>query len=216
MINKKLLQILNKKELAIFKKLNTPAKIQDFLDGVPFNFERDFEEGETYHSPREALKVGKAHCFEGAVFAAAALYFHGRKALLLDLKVSDLKKDADHTVTLFKENNLWGAISKTNHAVLRWRDPIYKTVRELTLSYFHEYFLDNGKKTLISYSAPFDIVKKFGVNWIIAQEDLDEIASTLDQSKHFPIYPASQKKFIREATPTERKAASLEEWRRKG
>ncbi|MEK7117692.1 MAG: hypothetical protein AAB861_02850, partial [Patescibacteria group bacterium] len=184
--------LFSKKEQNVFNKLNTPAKIQDFLDRMPFNFE---EEGETYRSPREVLKAGKAHCFEGAVFAAAALYFHGRKAPLLDLKVSDLKKDADHTVTLFKEgkgkNKRWGAISKTNHAVLRFRDPVYKTVRELTMSYFHEYFLDDGKKTLISFSTPFDIVKKFGEKWITAEEDLDKIALALDKSKHFPIYPAS-------------------------
>lgn len=205
--------LFSKKELNIFRKLNTPAKIQDFLDGLPFNFE---EEGETYRSPREILKAKKAHCFEGAVLAAAALYFHGQEALLLDLKVSDLKKDADHTVVLFKENqgkkSAWGAISKTNHAVLRFRDPVYRTVRELAMSYFHEYFLDNGKKTLISYSAPFNIVKKFGVDWITTKNDLDKIASALDKSKHFPIYPPSQKKFIRKASPIERKAASLEEW----
>ena len=199
--------LFSKKEQNVFNKLNTPAKIQDFLDRMPFNFE---EEGETYRSPREVLKAGKAHCFEGAVFAAAALYFHGRKALLLDLKVSDLKNDADHTVALFKENDLWGAISKTNHAVLRFRDPIYKTIRELAMSYFHEYFLDDGKKTLISFSTPFDIVKKFGEKWITAEEDLDKIALALDKSKHFPIYPASQKKYIRNASPIEIKAASLE------
>ena len=199
----------------VFKKLNTPEKIQDFLDRMPFNFE---EEKVSYRSPREMLKHGKAHCFEGAIFAAAALYVHGKRALLLDLKVSDLKKDADHCVALFTEgkgkNKRWGAISKTNHAVLRWHDPIYKSPRELTMSYFHEYFLNDGRKTLISYSAPFDIVKKFGTAWIVDENNLDDLALALDESKHFPVYLKPQKKFIRKASSFEIKVMGLEEWGR--
>jgi hypothetical protein len=117
-------------------------------------------------------------------------------------------------VALFQENGLWGAISKTNHPVLRWRDPIYQSARELAMSYFHEYFMDNGAKVLISYSAPFDIVKKFGAEWITAKDNLDDIALALDHSKHFPIYPKRQKKFIRGASQLEIKATGITEWKK--
>src|SRR3989338_6552129 len=124
---------LSKKELAIFKKLNTPIKIQDFLDKIPMNWEK---KGETYFSPRRALEARKMHCLEGAIFAATALWLQGEKPLLLDLKA---KGDDDHVVALYRRNGYWGAISKTNHAALRFRDPVFKTLRELAVSYFHEY-----------------------------------------------------------------------------
>jgi hypothetical protein len=92
---------------------------------------------------------------EGALLAAAILEFHGHKPLLLDLRSTN--DDLDHVVALFKQFGCWGAISKTNHVVLRYREPVYKTLRELAMSYFHEYFLDNGKKTLREYSVPFDL-----------------------------------------------------------
>ena len=120
-------------------------------------------------SPRRALREGKMHCFEGALLAATALWLRGEGPLLLDLKTKD---DFDHVVALYKKNDRWGAISKTNHATLRFRDPVYRTVRELAVSYFHEYF-DNksGKKTLRSYSRPLDL-RTFGTNWITTEKDL--------------------------------------------
>ena len=141
--------VLNASERKLFAKLSTPSKIQDFLDSIPN------DSGDTYLTPRMLLKHGHAHCFEGAVFAAAALAFHGEKPLLMDLKSQ--APDIDHVVALYKVNGYWGAISKTNHAVLRYRDPIYPDVKSLALSYFHEYFLDTGKKTLRSYAVPFDL-----------------------------------------------------------
>ena len=98
-----------------------------------------------------------AHCAEAAVFAAAALAYHGRPPLLMDIRA--LPRDQDHIVTLFRERGLWGAISKTNHAVLRWRDPIYRSVRELAMSYAHEYCLPGGKKSMLSYSKPFSLAR---------------------------------------------------------
>jgi hypothetical protein len=195
----------------ILKKLDTPAKVQDFLDKVPFNFEK---KGETYHSPEKALKIGKMHCFEGAVFACACLKEHSIENYLLDLKVKDLKKDSDHTLCIYKMNGYWGAISKTNHSVLRWRDPIYKNTRELPMSFFHEYFLDNGEKTLKSYSKPFDIWKKFGDKWPDSERDLDSIAEALDRSPHTDFVPKKNSKFIRKAGKTEIKGASVTEWRK--
>ena len=193
------------------KKLSTPKKIQDFLDSIPFNFE---EKGDTYMSPKRVLKEGRAHCIEGAMLAAAALWLHGEKPLLLDLKA--YPGDMDHVVALFKQNGYWGAISKTNHAVLRFRDPIYKTIRELVFSYFHEYFLNTtGKKTLRGYSKPLSL-KRFGTKWITADEDLWIIADALDEAPHFPFIPEKNQKMIRLATKVERKAGSIIEWKKKG
>ena len=132
----------------------------------------------------------------------------------MDLKVKNLKKDSDHTLCLFKINNFWGAISKTNHSVLRFRDPIYKTPSELALSYFHEYFLDSGEKTLKSFSKPFDIWRRFGSSWINQKEDLDEIAEALDKSPHEDFVPASNAKYVRRAGKTEIKGASITEWKK--
>src|SRR3989338_4708524 len=107
---------LNKEELKILSKINTPEKIQDFINHIPINFE---ENGDTCLSPRQVLKMNKAHCIEAAVLAALALKFHGQKPLLVDLTAS--KDDYDHVIAVFKKDNFWGAISKTNHAVLRYR-----------------------------------------------------------------------------------------------
>ncbi len=210
----KLKQILNKRELEAVKKLNTPASVQDFLDKLPFNFE---QKGETYRSPRLSLKAREAHCFEGAVFASLCLAFHGYKNFLIDLKVKkSARDDQDHTLCVFELNGFWGAISKTNHSILRWRDPIYKSPRELSLSYFHEYFLNDGEKTLFSYSKPFDIFKKFGIDWVISLNDLDKIAEALDKSPHLPFVPEINKKYIRKAGKTEIRGAMITEWNKNG
>jgi hypothetical protein len=200
---------LTVKEIKIFKKLNTPAKIQDFLNTLKPNFEK---KGETCSSPRTTLARGTAHCLEGAYLAAAILWFHGEEPLLLDLKSS--KKDFDHVVTLFKKDGIWGAISKTNHAVLRYREPVYESVRELAMSYFHEYFTNNdGKKTLQSFSKPFNL-KKFGKSWITTGEDLWEIGAKLDDSPHTNIFPKNQNKYFRKADPIEIKAGKLVEFKK--
>ncbi len=200
---------LSPQEFAILKKLSTPHKIQDFLDALPQNHE---EGGDTCRSPRAVLRDKKAHCIEGALLAATALWIHGQKPLLLDLKTTD--DDFDHVVALYKKGSYWGALSKTNHAVLRFRDPIYRTVRELALSYFHEYFLvSNGKKTLRSYSRPFSL-KSFDTKWILAEYDLWDITEALDESPHFKIIPKGHEKHIRHASHVERKACSIPEWKK--
>lgn len=204
-----MLENLNKKEIKIIKKLNTPNKVQNFLDTLHFNFE---EGGETYMSPRRVLETSKMHCFEGAIFACLCLKYHRIENYLIDLKTKDTKKDSDHILCVFKIGKYWGAISKTNHSVLRWRDPIYKDVRELTISYFHEYFLDSGEKTLESYSKPFDIWKIFGTKWITAEENLDEIVEAIDKSPHLNFVPKENTKFVRRAGPTEIKGAAVVEW----
>ena len=196
---------LNKSEWNKLKKLSTPAKIQDYLNSLPFNFER---RGETHNSVRETLKSGRAHCFEGALIAATALWIQGQKPLILDLKT--VRPDFDHVVTLYRCGRYWGAISKTNHAVLRYREPVYRDVRELALSYFHEYFLFNGKKTLRSFSKPFDL-SKYGVDWITTTGNLAELAHILDQSPHTNILSQGQIRNLRKADKIEIKAGEIME-----
>jgi hypothetical protein len=193
-------------EEKIFKRLSTPAKIQDFLNKLPINQERS---GDTCSSPRTTLIRKTAHCIEGAYLAAAILWFHGHTPLILDLKSS--KKDFDHVVALFKKNGKWGAISKTNHAVLRFREPIYHTVRELALSYFHEYFTDDGIKTLRSFSKPFNL-KKFGTSWITIEEDLWDIGAALDDSAHIEILTHQEARALRKADKIELAAGLIKEY----
>jgi len=212
MLKNELEKVLNKTELKIVRKLSTPHKVQDFLDTMPFNFE---EKGETYMSPRSILKANKVHCFEGAVFALLCLTYHGYKNYLLDLKVQkSAKKDSDHTLCIFEMGKHWGAISKTNHSVLRWRDPIYRSPRELAMTYFHEYFLDTGEKTLESYSTPFDIFRKFGTDWITASDDLDQVAESLDHSLHHAFIPKVNNKLVRKAGNVEVAGAAIQEWQK--
>lgn len=157
-----------------------------------------------------------AYCFEGAVFAAASLAYHGLPPLLLDIKTTD--KDKEHVVALFKEHGRWGAISKTNHCVLRWRDPVYKSVRELAMSYFHEYFLwHNGEKTMRSYSRPFDLRRYPPQHWVATESSLEWLAEDLDKSPHFPVASSSIiKTKLRRATKIERAVLEFEEWNRAG
>jgi hypothetical protein len=200
---------LSKEELAILSKLDTPQKIQDFLDDLPSNLSTY---SDSCSSPRMALRKGRAHCIEGAFLAATALMLHGRPALLMDLKAE--KPDVDHVVTLFKQNGYWGAISKSNHPVLRYRDPVYRTLRELALSYFHEYVLPStGEKTLRSYSRSFSL-KRFGTDWITSERHLWDIAQALDESRHYSLFPKEQARLLRLATDIERKAGRMAEWKR--
>lgn len=197
------------REEKILRSLSTPQKIQDFLEKIPANFEKS---ADTCLSPRRVLRERKAQCLEGAMLAAAALRFHGRLALLLDL--TSAPHDDDHVVALFKERGFFGAISKTNHAVLRYREPIYRTMRELALSYFHEYFLDDGEKTMRSYAGPLDLKKFDKRGWMTAEEDLWYIRDWLFAVKHTPLLHRSQIRGLRKADMIERKAGKLLVWKK--
>ena len=196
--------ILTKREEKFLCALTTPEKIQDYLDSIPFNHE---EHGETCRSAYGVIQHKKAHCLEGAFFACAALLYQKKTPYILSLKVT--QEDNDHVITLYKEHGYWGAISKTNHVVLGFRDPVYKSIRELVMSYFHEYFLlKNGKKTLHGYSNPINL-KRFGTSWIDSPEDQFPIAYTIAEGYHRPIIPKEIKLPIRKATPFERKVVSI-------
>ena len=161
------------------------------------------------------LKDKRAYCFEGAVFAAAALAYQGQRPLLIDLRTTDDDRDEDHVVAPFTVDGLWGAISKTNYPVLRWRDPVYKTIRELVMSYFHEYYLSkDGSKTLVAYSKPFSLARYKPELWVTAENSLDWLAEALDDSPHYPIAPQKALKKTRAASAFERKATDAREWKK--
>lgn len=196
-------------ELKILRHLHTPQKIQDFLNrNLKMNFE---PQGDTLMSPRRVLREKKAHCLEGAFLAAAALWIHGHEPLLLDLTAT--KDDFDHVVALFKQHGRWGAISKTNHAVLRYREPVYRTYGELAMSYFHEYFMHDGKKTMRTYSKPFNL-KKFGHAWMTSEEDLWDMGDALDVSPHIQVATPQMMRTFRNADPIEIEAGKLLEHRK--
>lgn len=199
------------REIGILKKLNSPAKIQDFLNKLRINFE---ESGESCMSPSMVLKTGKAHCMEGAMFAACVLRFHGYKPLVVDLEST--KEDYDHVISVFKEKGYWGAIGKTNHAVLRYREPVYKSIRELVMSFFHEYFLNSdGKKTLRKYSLPVNLSIFDDKGWMTSEEDVWYIPEYLAKIKHYPILKRWRIKNLRKADDIEIKAGKLVEEKKK-
>ncbi len=197
-----------KKEIALFKKLNTPAKVQDFINSIPLNFELDLED--TVKSPLMVMRAKTAHCIEGAILGAYILSLHGHKPLVMHLKTTT--DDLDHVIAPFKVDGYWGALSKTNHSVLRYRDPIYKTIRELAMSYFHEYFLNNGDKTLRQYSAPLNL-NEFEKGWELLDRDLWGIDDELDRIKHYDIAPKNVLKNLRKADVVERKAAEMVQYK---
>jgi hypothetical protein len=204
---RKLHATLTPAEHRVFRRLDTPQKVQDFLDRLPANFSLN---GDTAMSPRSVLKARMAHCAEGAVFAAAALAYHGQPPLLMDIRA--LPSDQDHIIALFRERGLWGAISKTNHAILRWRDPIYASARELAMTYAHEYCLPGGKKSMLSFSRPFSLRRYTPHSWVIAPEDLDWLLVDLDTSPHLAIAPRHALRKRRRTSRVELLSQDVVEW----
>lgn len=196
---------LTSEELKLFKSLNTPGKIQDFINKIPINFEEDGKD--TCYSPRTVLKKNKCHCMEGAVLAALILRVNGFPPLLVDLTASS--KDFDHVIAVFKINEKWGAISKTNHVTLRYREPVYDSIRELVMSYFNEYFNDDGKKTLRSYSNPVDLTMFDNENWMTTEEEVWEIPEYLAEVEHFQILTKKQIASLQDADEIEIRGGKL-------
>jgi hypothetical protein len=199
---------LSRGEFAVLRRLNTPRKIQDFLFVLKQNFEPN---GDTCRPVREVLRTRSAHCIEGAMLAAAALWVHGEPPLLLDMRA---ERDYDHVVTLFRRNGCWGAISKTNGVFLRWRDPVYRTLRELALSYFHEYCNRRDHKTLREYSVPYDLRRADPAIWSSGARHAWEVAETLDDLRHFRLVSRRQLKEVTRRDPFERKAGTLLQYRK--
>ena len=200
---------LSAREFAMLKRLSSPAKIQAFVNAIPINHEIG---GETVLSVREVLRQRRAHCIEGAMLAAAALWVHGEPPLVMHLDC-DIT-DYPHVITLFRRHGSWGAISKTNGAPLRYRDPIYRTLRELALSYFHEYSNRRGHKTLRSYSASFDLRRIDIGKWVTSTKSCWEAHDRLVELRHFALISKRQEKLLAKRDRFERKASKMVEYPR--
>ncbi len=172
------LETWTKEELRVFDRLSSPIKIQHYLNRMAY----DPDYGA--RSPRWIIKERKAHCFEGAIFAAAALRELGHRPRLVDIRSWN---DDDHVIAVFKERGLWGAVAKSNYTVIRFREPVYRSLRELVMSYFDVYFNPLGEKTMRSYSRPLDLSQFDGRHWMTTAEDLEYIGDKLNSIKHIPV-----------------------------
>jgi hypothetical protein len=193
---------LNEDEGQVLQALRAPEDIQQFIIGLGANFE---EEGDTLRSVRGVLRHRRAHCIEAAFTAACALWLQGLPPLLLDLTA---KGDSDHVIAVFRRGNGWGAISKSNHVWLRWRDPVYRSPRELVMSYFHEY-TNKQNKTLRSYSLPVDLRRFPTGMWVTSEEDCWEVGAALCDVKHFRILSPAQARRLLPRDETELRADDL-------
>lgn len=172
-----------------FKK---PYDIQLFLDSIPYNPNAECR------SPRLVIADQKAHCFEGALFAAAMLRELGYKPLILDMMAEN---DDDHVIAVFKVREYWGAIAKSNTTALRYREPVYRTIRELIMSYFDFYFNTLGDKSLRSYSRPVNLSRFDKKSWSQTGSDLEYIGDYLSEIPHYPILDAGSIKQLQRADP---------------
>ena len=199
---------LRAKDYALLRRLDTPQKIQAYLHGLRQNFELD---GQSCRPVREVLRTRRAHCIEGAMLAAAALWVHGEPPLLLDMRA---ERDFDHVVALFRRHGRWGAISKTNGIGLRWRDPVYRSLRELAMSYFHEYYNGRAHKTLRDYSVPFDLRRIDPAAWVSGTKNCWLVGEKLDQIRHFKLVSGRQLKAVVRRDPFERRIGVLGQYRK--
>jgi len=193
---------LSAEEGRVLRALTTPRRVQEFVVGLHANFE---EEGDTLRSVRGVLRHRRAHCIEAAFVAACALWLHGDPPLLMDLTA---KGDSDHVIALFRRGGCWGAVSKSNHVWLRWRDPVYRSPRELAMSYFHEY-TNKQRKTLRTYSAPVDL-RRFDVDlWVTNADDCWDVGAALDDVPHHRLLTPLQARNLMPRDATELRADDL-------
>jgi hypothetical protein len=166
--------------LRTLRALSTPARIQNFIDALPYQY------ANTAWSSQRVLRERKGHCLEGALLAAAALRINGHLPLLMDLEAVH---DDDHVVAIYRERGLWGGIAKSNFAGLRFRAPIYRTLRELALSYFEHYYNLRGERTLRSYSRPVNLARLDSQHWMTSEEDVWSVPEYLIAARHYPLFP---------------------------
>jgi len=188
------------KEKEFLNGFSTPWDIQVYLDSIEYN--PNYE----CRSPRWVIRKRSAHCFEGALFAAAALHYIGYKPLIVDMKAFN---DDDHVIAVFREDGYWGAVAKSNFTSLRFREPVYRTLRELIMSYFDFFFNINGEKSLRSYSLPFDLTSFNKRNWATTDEDLEYIGDKIESLHHFPVVSEKMIKKLSTASESMIKAGLL-------
>jgi len=172
-------QALSYSERQVVSRLKTPRDIQAFLDELPYSAEP------IYRCPLRVLRDRLAHCFDGALFAAAALRRLGYPPLIMDLLPSD--RDDDHLLALFKREGHWGAVAKSNFVGLRFREPVYRTLRELVMSFFEQYYNVAREKTLRGYTLPLNLRTFDKRNWMSSDEPLEAIAQRLDEIRRVQV-----------------------------
>ena len=166
-------------EHQLLRTLSTPFKIQTFLDSVPYSGE------DRYRAPLTFLRDRTGHCFDGAAFAAAMLQRLGHLPLIVDLLPN--QRDDDHMFAPYKRNGDWGAVAKSNFSGLRFREPVYRNLRELVMSYFDDYFNNAGEKTLRGYTIPLNLNPFNKYNWLTDDATMDKIADRLGEIKQYKI-----------------------------
>ena len=176
------------------RALDTPFKIQQYLDKLPYPAELP------YHCPSEAIRRGKAHCFDGALLGAALLRRIGYPPLIAYL-IAD--RDDDHLLALYKVEKHWGAVAKSNCVGLRFREPVYRTLRELMMSYFEQFFNLHGEKSLRSYTVPLNLSSYDRRNWMTSNEPLEDIADRLDELRTMPLI---SKRMVRRLSAVDKKS----------
>jgi hypothetical protein len=186
----------------VLRALTTPQQVQEFVIGLHANFE---ENGDTLRSVRGVLHHRRAHCIEAAFVAACALWLNGEPPLIVDMTA---KGDSDHVIAVFRRNGCWGAISKSNHVWLRWRDPVYRTLRELAMSYFHEY-TNKQRKSLRTYSRAVDL-RGFSTDmWVTNEDDCWDVGAALDDVRHYRLITPAQARRLMPRDATELRADDL-------
>jgi hypothetical protein len=181
-------------ERAVWRGLAGPVKIQEFVDDVPYSGE------ERYRSPLAFLRDRTGHCFDGALFAAAALRRLGHPPRIVDLLPGD---DDDHVLAVFRRGKFWGAVAKSNFAGLRFREPIYRDLRELVMSYFEAYYNLKGEKTLRGYTRPLDLAAYDEAGWMWSDERLDDIGVKLGQIRSYKVLTPAQ---VRALNPLDKRS----------
>jgi len=166
------------KELRKLRSLKSPYGIQRFLDDMPYHLE------DTAWSPRRVLSENTSHCFEGAVFAAAALRVNGFPPLLLDLEA---EQDTDHVLALYRIDGHWGVIAKSNFSGCRYREPVYRSLRELAMSFFNTYFNLRRERTLRTFSRPVNLARFDRLHWMTTDEPVWFIANYLCDIFHYKL-----------------------------
>jgi hypothetical protein len=182
----------NRTESELFRRLDRPFKIQRWLNRIAYDPEY------ATSSPRWVIKERKANCFEGALFAAAALRQLGHPPRLVDIRSWN---DDDHVIAVFQERGRWGAVAKSNYTVLRFREPVYRSIRELVMSYFDVYFNPIGQKTMRSYSRPLHLAQFDARAWMTTDKDLGYIGDKLDDIAHIKVMTPAMVRALNLADP---------------
>jgi hypothetical protein len=179
---------LTTREAARIRTLSTPERLQRFLDDLDYDVA-----GKHCRSPRRVLREGRVQCLDSAIFGAAALRLQGRPPFILDLEA---ERDDDHVIAVYRRNGCWGAVGRSNFSGLRFREPVFRTVRDLALSYVESYFNLRREKTLRRYSRPVSLARFDRRGWMTSEDDLWYVAFHLVDVRHYRLLTPAQERAL--------------------